>query len=111
VDGASALVARARHHPPGAAQVDANSDRTSHDLRPSETVALPRKRATMSMPWLLLSATAIGQLGPRHDARRRDCCQLIGVMRLREARPHDLPASWHPALTDCTIALTSRDAV
>jgi hypothetical protein len=39
--------------------------------RPGATLPLARKRATMSMPWLLLSATAAGQRQPRE--RRRSC--------------------------------------
>ncbi len=40
---------------------------------PKERCLRHRKGATMSMPQLLLRATAIGQTGPRDRARRRDC--------------------------------------
>lgn len=46
--------------------------RRSGSLRPApeQRSRLQRKRATMSMPWLLLSATAVGQKQPRQGRAR-----------------------------------------
>jgi hypothetical protein len=82
----SALVARARLlHPPGAAQVDASSDRTSDDLRPSESVALPRE-----------AAVAAGRAG----AHSEPCPSALSKRRRRTTRrsgPREATASEHHA--------------
>jgi hypothetical protein len=48
---------------------------------PEQRYRLHRKRATMSMPWLLVSATAVGQIGSRDP--------IVGtwLLRRRSSRP------------------------